>query len=179
LIPARGRLRFQEAALGKHAQRCAPPPWLRRRCHDLPRFPRRRVFDAQRNREMERGCDQGPTGAYRGKFGPASLRAGRVLGRARSDDAMVGGQARRAQALNFALKDPYSFSNPKSVSRKSRALSRTTLSTSSGNPFAASASMSSVTTIVAPRTRSSSLRIACAMLLTSGVGRFGSRLTFA
>jgi len=73
----------------------------------------------------------------------------------------------------------YSPSNPKSVRRKLAALSRTMLSTSSGKPSGVSASMSSVSVSFVPRARSSSLRIDWAMLLTCGVGRFGSRVIFA
>jgi len=51
------------------------------------------------------------------------------------------------------------------------------LSISFGNPSGVSASMSSVSVILVPRTRSSSLRIDWAMLLTCGVGRFGGLLS--
>jgi hypothetical protein len=57
--------------------------------------------------------------------------------------------------------------------RRLSALSRTTLSMSFGKPSGVSASISSVSVILVPRTRSSSLRIDWAILLTCGVGRLG------
>jgi len=99
----------------------------------------------------------------------------------RNAKGIAGYAAHRSEGQSplIDLQRRYSSSNPKSVIRKSLALSRTMFSMSSENPSAVSASMSSVRVIFVPLARSSSLRMDCAMLLTCGVGRFGSSVILA